>query len=65
MIYAWTAVTLILVYGLGLYTPRHRHRWKIVREVTLYDPDVKSNLPSGRRIVLQCEGCGNLKAKRF
>ena len=57
------------VYGLEMKLLKrifHLHRWKIIDTILLYANDVskqetKDVLPVGRKFILQCRLCGDLK----
>ncbi len=40
------------------------HKWKILHEVSLIS-DERDKIPYGTKYILQCEHCGDIKAKKI
>lgn len=64
-IWAWMFVVLAVGFSFGFRVPRHDHKWKIIQQFKLLDRRDLVDAHSGYKVVLQCEECGNVKAKRL
>jgi hypothetical protein len=40
-----------------------RHKWNVVDQVNLYDGE-HATMPYGRKYMMQCSKCGNIKSKQ-
>ena len=39
----------------------HAHEWELIKEISLVEK--VGDIPSGRKYILQCKHCGNVKCK--
>jgi hypothetical protein len=45
--------------------PAHRHKWHLLKQIHLMDPNQSSETPVGTKFILRCSGCGVLTEQKF